>query len=210
MCRRAAMALHRQPSRSTSQAEALGAQSRRAAVVVHAATARPNDILVLGARALTARGARPGGRANVPRPRGCPRWQRAAAVAVLAQRLCRGGPPAAAAAFALAACGLRGPRGAAPPHNRGLSVPIAVRSEAGIARARPRARLARAILCRIRAAFAPTLNQNQINQAPSTVHFVQRVKLEQRWRDTQAETLSEASQDWLRHHPVGRYSSQYW
>ena len=143
MCRRAAMALHRQPSRSTSQAEALGAQSRRAAVVVHAATARPNDILVLGARALTARGARPGGRANVPRPRGCPRWQRAAAVAVLAQRLCRGGPPAAAAAFALAACGLRGPRGAAPPHNRGLSVPIAVRSEAGIARAAGRATRAR-------------------------------------------------------------------
>jgi hypothetical protein len=40
------------------------------------------------------------------------------------------------------------------------------------------------------------------NQAPK--YILQMVKLEQSWRGTQAKTLSEASQDWLRHHPAGR------
>ena len=46
-----------------------------------------------------------------------------------------------------------------------------------------------------------------INQAPKCI--IQRVKLEQSWRDTQVKTLSEADQYWLRHHPGGRYLSQY-
>jgi hypothetical protein len=46
-----------------------------------------------------------------------------------------------------------------------------------------------------------------INQAPK--YIVQRAKLEQSWRDTQAKTLPEANQDWLERRPVGRYLSQY-
>ena len=49
--------------------------------------------------------------------------------------------------------------------------------------------------------------KKKINQAPK--YIKQRVKLEQSWRDTQVKTLSEAYQYWLRHHPEGRYLSQY-